>query len=276
MIKDTLDLTATAVVRATPFALEPLVDECFHEVNPDKKGDTTLVKQLEPTLPELVTDRQKVRRILLNLLGNAVDFTDRGEVAVIARHQGGWIDIDIKDTGIGIPEDERERIFEESYSVSHGRERKAPETGLGLSIALNFAQLLGGNISLHSVVGEGSTFTISIPVRFHELSELESRATLQAQPVANELQAQLQDSRAREAAERQDEVVPDAATPHGAQLLTEAQKVKDYAPTRILIVDDSEHYRDFLRQALEDRYEILMAPLMDRPASKWLKVHDQM
>ena len=78
MIKDTLDHTATTVVRPVPFALEPLVDECFREVRPGKRGDISLVKQLDPTLPDLVTDRQKVRRILLNLLGNAVDFTDQG------------------------------------------------------------------------------------------------------------------------------------------------------------------------------------------------------
>ncbi|MEE8290372.1 MAG: ATP-binding protein [Candidatus Tectomicrobia bacterium] len=259
MIKDTLDHTATTVIRTVPFALEALVDECFREVWPDKRGDTTLVKQLDPTLPELVTDRQKVRRILLNLLGNAVDFTDRGEIAVIARHQSGWIDIDIKDTGIGIPEDEQERIFEESYSVNHGRERKAPETGLGLSIARNFAQLLGGKISLHSAVGEGSTFTVTFPVRFHELSRLESRPTLRAEAVGQESYEQVLDLSKGEAATGPSEVMPDAVTSRGAPALPATQKAKDHKFRKILVVEDSEYYRDYLLQALEDNYEVLIA-----------------
>jgi C4-dicarboxylate-specific signal transduction histidine kinase/ActR/RegA family two-component response regulator len=259
MIKDTLDHTATTVIRTVPFALEPLVDECFREILSDRRGDTNLVKQLDPGLPELVTDRQKVRRILLNLLANAVDFTDRGEIAVIARHQNGWIDIDIKDTGIGIPREEQERIFEESYSVSHNRERKTPETGLGLSIASNFAQLLGGQISLHSVVGEGSTFKVTIPMRFHELSRLGSRRTPGAESVAEDSNEQGPNLRNGEEAKVPSGVVPDVVTSGGASALPAAQLAKDPKPKKILVVEDSEYYRDYLIQALEDEYEVSIA-----------------
>jgi PAS domain S-box-containing protein len=111
------------------------------------------------------TDEGKVRQILLNLLSNAIKFTDSGEVHLdIAAHSAS-IDIAVRDTGIGIPPKELESIFEPFRQVSRGNTRDASGTGLGLAVSRELARLIGGDIEVTSVLGEGSVFTIHLPQR---------------------------------------------------------------------------------------------------------------
>jgi signal transduction histidine kinase/ActR/RegA family two-component response regulator/HPt (histidine-containing phosphotransfer) domain-containing protein len=126
------------------------------------------------------SDRARLKQILINLVGNAVKFTDEGgvfiEVRVEQRDHGWQLVADIKDTGVGIPEDQRELVFEPFRQVDSTLTRKFEGTGLGLSISKRLAQMLGGDIIVESVVGEGSTFTLTIdagpldPSKFHDAS----------------------------------------------------------------------------------------------------------
>jgi signal transduction histidine kinase len=111
----------------------------------------------------LYTDTRKVRQILLNLISNAFKFTEEGSVTVRA-----WIDGDeavfrVEDTGVGIPADRQEAIFERFTQVEAALTRKAGGTGLGLSVARSFARMLGGDVTVESDEGSGSVFTLSIP-----------------------------------------------------------------------------------------------------------------
>jgi signal transduction histidine kinase len=151
-------------VRATPFALAPLVETCLHTVEPMVKSEQVcFVKALEAELPVLCTDQDKVKQILMNLLSNAVKFTAAGTITLTARCQAGEVMISVADTGIGIPVEALERIFEEFHQVENHTTPGYGGTGLGLSISRRLARLLGGNITVQSTVGVGSTFTVTLP-----------------------------------------------------------------------------------------------------------------
>jgi PAS domain S-box-containing protein len=123
-----------------------------------------LEARIAEDLPPLVSDPEKLRQVMINLLSNAVKFTESGRVAVSAERKDGEVVIAVSDTGIGIPEEAREAIFEEFRQLDDTRTRKYGGTGLGLSITRHLVQLLGGHIGVESQPGAGSTFRVHIPV----------------------------------------------------------------------------------------------------------------
>ncbi|CAN5731041.1 hypothetical protein BH23GEM3_BH23GEM3_11980 [soil metagenome] len=118
---------------------------------------------------EFIGDEDRVRQILVDLLGNAIKFTERGGVVVRCRlvstpgNGGSVLAIDVADTGMGIPAEHLERIFEPFAQVEEGHTRRKGGTGLGLTISQQLARLMGGELSVESRVGEGSTFTLRLP-----------------------------------------------------------------------------------------------------------------
>jgi signal transduction histidine kinase/CheY-like chemotaxis protein len=173
LINDILDLSKIEAgrmeVRPAAFGLPPLVDECLRTLEPMVKSERLrLVKDIEAAVPPLYTDRDKLKQILMNLLSNAVKFTEAGTVTVSARGERTGVAIQVADTGIGIPEDSLQLIFEEFRQLDSSPTRRYGGTGLGLSISRHFARLLGGDITVTSSVGVGSTFRVVIPVRLDE------------------------------------------------------------------------------------------------------------
>jgi signal transduction histidine kinase len=112
------------------------------------------------------TDPGKLRQTLLNLLTNAVKFTDRGSVSLNAALVDEWVCFYVKDTGIGIAPQHQARIFESFWQVEQSTTRRVGGAGLGLNVARELARLLGGDVAVESVVGEGSTFTVRLPRRW--------------------------------------------------------------------------------------------------------------
>jgi signal transduction histidine kinase/DNA-binding response OmpR family regulator len=171
LINDILDLSKIEAgrmeVHPVEFALEPLVDVCLRTVEPIVKNDRVrLVKEVEPALPPLYADQDKLKQILMNLLSNAVKFTPDGTITVRTQRRNGALTIAVADTGIGIPEAALELIFEEFRQVDSGSTRQYSGTGLGLSISRHLARLMGGDITVQSTVGVGSTFTVTLPLRY--------------------------------------------------------------------------------------------------------------
>ena len=152
-------------VRIEDFGLAALLEQAAVIVRPlaEKKGlgfklaghDSRAVMRSDP---------QKVRQIIINLLANAVKFTTTGGVRLEARVRGDRVEFEVADTGPGIALEHLERVFDAFWQVDQRITRKTGGTGLGLSVARQLARLLGGDVSVRSVIGEGSVFTIDLPL----------------------------------------------------------------------------------------------------------------
>lgn len=151
------------VVRREKVALRSIVDDALTMMAPlaEVKG---LTLRAEGDDARLFTDTGKVRQILLNLLSNAVKFTDHGEIIVRSRAGEKKVTVSIVDPGVGIAPENQERIFDPFWQVEQRSTRKVGGTGLGLSVSRSLARLVGGEISVESKMGKGSTFTLTLPV----------------------------------------------------------------------------------------------------------------
>jgi CheY-like chemotaxis protein/CHASE3 domain sensor protein len=184
LINDILDLSKIEAgrmeMRPETIAVSRLLDELrriFEPVVGQKK--LTLRIQLAPGCPEtLYTDRQRLEQVLKNLLSNAVKFTEQGEVTLDAsRAADGAIAFAVIDTGIGIPQEQQEAVFDAFRQGDGTSNRKYGGTGLGLSIARELTKLLGGDIHLASEPGRGCKFTVTIPEQFVAPPPAPPRAT---------------------------------------------------------------------------------------------------
>jgi len=152
-------------VHREPVQVDELINGAATTIEPILKLDQVrLVREIEPGLPTLNTDREMLRQVILNLLGNAVKFTENGEIKVSAFRQNGSIKLTVSDTGIGIEKGELNQIFEEFHQGDKSNDDNHGGTGLGLAIVKRSLKLLGGEIAVESELGKGSTFTITLPL----------------------------------------------------------------------------------------------------------------
>jgi signal transduction histidine kinase/CheY-like chemotaxis protein/HAMP domain-containing protein len=172
LINDILDLSKIEAgkmeIRDEDVLLEELIEEVSNSVNPlvIKKGIGFSVVRNLNTRIIIHTDRGKIVQVLINLVGNAVKFTDEGEVSLHISMDKEKLRFDVSDTGIGIPEEEQKIIFEEFRQVDGSTTRKYGGTGLGLAICRRIIDLLGGEIWLKSEQEKGSIFSFTIPLQF--------------------------------------------------------------------------------------------------------------
>ncbi|HEU0014717.1 MAG TPA: PAS domain-containing sensor histidine kinase [Longimicrobium sp.] len=145
--------------------LHPVLAEAAREAEgaAQRKGLTLEVVCDEPGC-HAETDPRRVRELLRALLSNAVKFTEQGGVRVVARREAAWVAVAVADTGVGIAPEHLERIWEPFWQAEDPLIRRAGGTGLGLSIARRLASLLGGDIHVASTPGQGSTFTVRLPI----------------------------------------------------------------------------------------------------------------
>jgi PAS domain S-box-containing protein len=164
-------------------ALAQDVEELFEPLARQKGLELRVSRPAEPLL--VTTDLTKLRQILINLIGNAIKFTDAGEIELSLHRAGDRVCITIRDTGPGIARDDLERIFDPFTQIDQTLTRSKGGTGLGLPVSRRLAQLLGGDLSVESLVGTGTIFSLTIPCHlespvFPELSL--SRETVPAPP----------------------------------------------------------------------------------------------
>ena len=171
IINEILDITRIEAgkmpMQVSEFDLNHIVPEVMAELDPVIARARLSVEPVLPPQPPIVrSDRQKVKQILVNLLSNALKFTHRGsiEIAVRPYAEARTVSISVSDTGIGIAPEHHEQIFEDFRQVDDSPSRPYSGTGLGLAISRRLAMALGGRITLDSRLGEGSTFTLTIPV----------------------------------------------------------------------------------------------------------------
>jgi GAF domain-containing protein len=176
LINDVLDLSkieaGQLTLSLTDYSLKEVVQSVFSVVESlatEKK--LALKVELPPALPPGHGDERRLTQVLLNLVGNAIKFTDTGEVAIRAAASNGSFTLSVRDTGPGIAEADQVRIFEEFQQADSSATKKKAGTGLGLSIAKRIIELHGGRISVDSRIGEGSTFSVTIPVAVQQQVE---------------------------------------------------------------------------------------------------------
>ena len=128
-----------------------------------EKNGNTLTVEADPALGEMIGDQVKTRQVLLNLLGNAAKFTSHGTVALAVRRDGGWFEFTVRDTGIGISDEQQTRLFRPFEQADSSTTRQFGGTGLGLVITQRLCHAMGGSVTVDSVLGVGSTFTIRLP-----------------------------------------------------------------------------------------------------------------
>src|SRR5690348_13208188 len=155
------DYSVPEVVKSVVTAAEPLATS---------KG-LKFTAALQDGLPMAHGDARRVSQVLLNLVGNAIKFTDTGEVEIRAGLDKGQFVLTVRDTGPGIADADQERIFGEFQQIDNSNTRKKGGTGLGLAISKRMVEMQGGTISVDSVLGQGSTFRVALPVHVDEMME---------------------------------------------------------------------------------------------------------
>ncbi len=169
LINDVLDLSKVEAgqtdLHLQPVELESMIDQVRATVEPLARSKAiTLIIESSPDI-RLIADTAKVRQMLLNLLSNAIKFTPSGgRVDVRSRQFESWAEIAVSDTGIGIAEKDLGHLFTEFHRLDTGPGPQQEGTGLGLVLTRRFAELHGGQVSVESELGKGSTFTMRLPL----------------------------------------------------------------------------------------------------------------
>jgi two-component system phosphate regulon sensor histidine kinase PhoR len=155
----------TFVSEKTEIHLKDLLDSIVGLLEPMmKKKNLNFKLEVEKNLPAVKGDRFKLEDMFVNLLDNAIKYTEKGEISIRILREDSWIRCEIKDTGIGIPKKQLDRIFERFFVMDSSRSRETGGTGLGLSIVKHIVLMHRGTIEVESTINQGTTFTIRLPI----------------------------------------------------------------------------------------------------------------
>lgn len=168
LINDVLDISKIEadqlVVTKEHFDLKQSIEKVVQSITPlANQKNLNLALSIDPSISMIYSDRRRVEQILLNLVNNAIKFTDKGEVNIVCKDKGQSVEISVIDTGIGIKEEDLKYLFKPFQQVNTGLSRQYEGTGLGLAICKRLVEKLGGSIGVTSEWGKGSTFMFTLP-----------------------------------------------------------------------------------------------------------------
>lgn len=219
LINDVLDLSKIEAGKmelfVSRFEICPLVADVSATVHPLlEKNANRLVVDCPPTSGTMEADETKVRQIVLNLVSNALKFTENGEISVsIVRENDDWVSFCVSDTGIGMDPRQLSLLFQDFTQVDASTTRRHGGTGLGLAISRKFCHMMGGEITVRSEIGVGSTFTARIPATvFEKHADKNRESSLYDNPL---------------------------------------ERPGTYSPNTILVIDDEPAVHDLMRRTLE-------------------------
>ncbi|PYI55194.1 hybrid sensor histidine kinase/response regulator [Paenibacillus flagellatus] len=182
LVRDILDLSrlksGELFLERRPVAVRPAVRFVF-EMHRRLAGDkpVRLTERLPDDLPLVEADEDRLVQILSNLIGNALKFTAAGDITVTAKAEGGWVEVSVRDTGIGIPADRQDAVFDAYEQLGRAEARRLGGVGLGLDITRRLVELHGGRIRVRSEVGRGSTFAFTLPIAREASRQAAARGT---------------------------------------------------------------------------------------------------
>jgi signal transduction histidine kinase/putative methionine-R-sulfoxide reductase with GAF domain len=170
LINDVLDLSKIEAGQLTlslsDYSLTELVQNVYIAVEPlASRKNLTLTTEVAKGLPTGRGDERRLTQVLLNLVGNAIKFTEVGEVAITASQHNGWFSVAVRDSGPGVDPAHQTRIFEEFQQVDNTSTRQKGGSGLGLAISKRIVEMHGGRIVVESTLTKGATFTIKLPIK---------------------------------------------------------------------------------------------------------------
>jgi signal transduction histidine kinase len=172
LVNDFLDITriesGRQAITKTPLSIEKLIQNALLDLKPlaDDKSIALQYNSPGEEIPEVFADRNLMEQVLINLLSNAIKYSPKGSKAHIRLlRENGFVRVDIKDTGLGIPRDALPRLFEKFYRVRCDDRKDIIGTGLGLSLVKQIIDVHQGTISVESEHGVGSTFTVKLPIK---------------------------------------------------------------------------------------------------------------
>ncbi|OZI52171.1 response regulator [Bordetella genomosp. 5] len=254
LINDILDLakieSGQATVSVEPVVIEQAMQRLIDPLRPiaEEKG-VALTLEIDPGVPaRMDTDAGRLGQVIKNLLSNALKFTEQGSIHLrVTRTPQGMLSFAVQDTGIGIAQDQQQLIFEAFRQADGSTHRKYGGTGLGLSISRDLAALLGGSISVSSAPGQGSVFTLVLPVSIEggadvrpgTTSSADFRAARPSAPPASDAPRTLAPAPAPAAPPAQSEAAQaPAAPPPGGR--------------RILVIEDDKRFAGILADLAEE------------------------
>jgi signal transduction histidine kinase len=170
LINDVLDFSKIEAGQLTltinPYSIKDVIQAVVSSTQSLASEKNLALKIAVPTdLPAASGDERRILQVLLNLVGNAIKFTDSGEVQIDAAAKDGALEVSVSDTGPGIAEADQDKIFEEFRQAEGSITQRKGGTGLGLAIAKKIVEMHGGRIWVESEVGKGSTFTFTLPLK---------------------------------------------------------------------------------------------------------------
>jgi len=171
IVQDLLELSRFDADRITltpvAFSLERSLRDVYAAIRVTaEKRNQAMTLDTDNFLPQIVGDRSRIEQVLMNIITNAVKYTpDGGEIKITSGAEGEFVFVEVADTGLGIPEEDLPHVFDRFYRVDKARSRESGGTGLGLSIAHEIVVRHGGEITVSSVLGEGSVFRLVLPIR---------------------------------------------------------------------------------------------------------------
>jgi len=184
LINDVLDLSKVEAGKmelfSEMFSLPKAVDEVCSVISPlAKKKNIAIRKDIASGIESVTLDQQKFKQVLYNLLSNAVKFTnDRGHVEIVADlHESNQLRLRVRDTGIGIKPEDLGKLFVEFQQLDSGSARRYEGTGLGLALTKKIVEFHGGTIGVESQPGQGSTFTVILPLAVQRHASPERKVT---------------------------------------------------------------------------------------------------
>lgn len=170
LITDILDLSridmGTFKLNEEDTDISAIIDDVIKVMYPQiKEMGIALTKEVDEKTPKIMVDKGRLNEIILNLVGNSVKYTEKGSITIKAYPEKNFLHIIVKDTGIGISEKDKPRIFERFYQADSSFTRKAGGTGLGLAISREYLSAMGGTIAFKSEPGKGTEFEFTIPIK---------------------------------------------------------------------------------------------------------------